>query len=213
MATTEKMTVHRALAELKVIDDRIISAINSGKYCAANQHNNKKINGKEVEEAMKDMHGAYDKVTDLIKRRNALKRAVVLSNAKTIVKINEAEYTVAEAIDMKNCGMVYKTNLLQALRLQYSKAIADINKQNSTLEERADKSAIAVYGASESKTKSDDYKKHVETYVEKNAYELVDPIDICKKIEELEAEIAAYDAEVDAALSVSNAITEIEFAY
>ena len=28
--TTEKMTIHKALAELKIVDDRIISAINGG---------------------------------------------------------------------------------------------------------------------------------------------------------------------------------------
>ena len=30
--TTEKMTIHKALAELKIVDDRIISAINGGTY-------------------------------------------------------------------------------------------------------------------------------------------------------------------------------------
>ena len=31
--TTEKMNVHKALAELKILDDRIIKAINSVEAC------------------------------------------------------------------------------------------------------------------------------------------------------------------------------------
>ena len=41
--TTEKMTIHKALAELKIVDDRIISAINGGTYCVSNKHSNEKI--------------------------------------------------------------------------------------------------------------------------------------------------------------------------
>ena len=39
---TEKMTVHKALAELKLLDDRIKKAISGGIYCAANKHSNEK---------------------------------------------------------------------------------------------------------------------------------------------------------------------------
>ena len=38
--TNEKMTVHKALAELKIIDDRINNAIVSGTYVIANKHSN-----------------------------------------------------------------------------------------------------------------------------------------------------------------------------
>lgn len=48
--TTEKMTIHKALAELKIVDDRIISAINGGTYCVANKHSNEKIKGVPVKE-------------------------------------------------------------------------------------------------------------------------------------------------------------------
>ena len=51
------------------------------------------------------------------------------------------------------------------------------------------------------------------TYIENNTYDLVDPMDIAKIIEALDAEINEFNAEVDAALSVSNALTVIEFTY
>ena len=43
--------------------------------------------------------------------------------------------------------------------------------------------------------------------------ELVDPIGVLKEMEDLGTEIAEFTAEVDAALSVSNSLTEIEITY
>jgi hypothetical protein len=53
--TTEKMTVHKALAELKIIGSRIDSAISTGNYVRANKHSNEKINGVSVDDFKKQM--------------------------------------------------------------------------------------------------------------------------------------------------------------
>lgn len=214
MATVEKMTVHKALAELKIIDDRIISAINGGTYCLANKHSNEKIKGVPVEEYKSVMQGYYDKVTDLIKRRNAIKRAVVLSNATTKVTINGIEYTVAEAIEMKNHGVEFDEKLLKMLDKQYNKELAEILLHNGdNLEKRAEQYVIGIYGSKEGKTNTDDFEKTKRDFVTANSYELLDPIKILDKINELEEKIASFKAEVDAALSTSNAVTEIEISY
>src|SRR5699024_6678122 len=102
---TETMTIHKALAELKVLESRIMKTVGDGTYCVANKHSNEKINGVSVEDYKKVMQGAYDKAVDFITRYKAIKKAVTLSNAKTIIKIGEEEYTVAEAIWMKNHGV------------------------------------------------------------------------------------------------------------
>lgn len=212
--TQEKMTVHKALAELKIIDDRIDRAIRDGVYCKANKHNNDKINGISVEEFKGTIQGSYDKVTGLIARRNAIKRAVVLSNARTTVKINDGEFTVAEAIDMKNHGIEYDEMLLEEMRKQYNLAQAEILCQNGReLEDRAENYVKGLYGNKEGKTNTEEIDKTKATYIKQNSYELIDVIKIKDKIEDLEAKIAAFNAEVDAALSVSNAITEIEISY
>ena len=210
----EKMTVHKALAELKIVDDRINSAINGGTYCVATKHSNSKINGISIEDYTKVMQGYYDKATDLIRRRNAIKRAVVLSNATTKVTINGAEYTVAEAIEMKNHGVEFDESMLSVLRNQYNKAQAEILKQNSDdLEKRAEQYVIGIYGSKEGKTNTDDFEKTKKDFINANSYELIDPIKILDRINELEESIANFKAEVDSALSVSNAITEIEISY
>lgn len=214
MATTEKMTIHKALAELKLLDNRITSAINNGTYCVANKHSNEKIKGISVEEYKKVMQSDYDKATDLIKRRNAIKRAVVLSNATTKVTINGIEYTVAEAIEMKNHGVEFDEELYLRLQQQYLKAQAEILKQNgSDLEKRAEQYVIGIYGSKEGKTNTDDFEKTKKDFIASNSYELVDSIKVLDKINELEENINAFKAEVDASLSVSNAVTEIEINY
>lgn len=50
MATVEKMTIHKALCELKILDSRINNAISSARFCLANKHSNEKVNGVTVEE-------------------------------------------------------------------------------------------------------------------------------------------------------------------
>lgn len=210
----ETMSVHKALAELKIVDDRINSAINGGTYCVATKHSNNKINGISIEDYAKVMQGYYDKATDLIKRRNAIKRAVVLSNATTKVSINGTEYTVAEAIEMKNHGVEFDERMLAVLRNQYNKAQAEILNQNGDdLEKRAEQYVIGIYGSKEGKTNTDDFDKTKRDFINANQYELIDPIKILDRINELEESIANFKAEVDSALSVSNAITEIEISY
>lgn len=211
--TTEKMNVHKALAELKILDDRIVKAINNVEVCLANKHSNTKIKGVDIEVYTTIMKSSYDKASDLIKRREAIKRAVVLSNAVTKVTIADKEYTVAEAIEMKNHGMDFKKLLRQQMKKQYDIAMAQITTKNIELEDKAEAYVIGLYGNKESKTSNDEFTKTREAYIEAQTMELVDPVGVLKAMEDLETEIAEFSAEVDAALSVSNSLTEIEITY
>lgn len=212
--TTEKMTVHKALAELKVIGDRITNAISTGVYCRANKHSNEKIGGVSVDDFKKLIQGSWDKANDLIKRRNAIKKAVVYSNAITKVKIGENEMTVAEAIEMKNSGMQFKKVLLNTLNSQYTQAVQITDRENGdTLQQKAENYVIGLYGSKEGKTSSDEIEKVKKEFVTNNTFELIDPIKVKEKIEALEKEIVEFESEIDAALSVSNAITELTIEY
>lgn len=210
--TSEKMTVHKALSELKIIDNRIERAINEGTYCVANKVSNKMIHGISIQDYRNSIQGDFDKPVDLIKRRNAIKRAVVLSNAQTKVKVGEVEYTVAEAIEMNNSGLVLKETLHIELKRQlgYAKGLI-ANENGKSLEERAEKYVQGIY--TDTDKKSSEIEKLRKDFIESNTYELVDPIGIVGEIEKLEKEISDFKVEVDAALSVSNAITEIEISY
>ena len=128
------------------------------------------------------------------------------------------EYTVAEAIEMKNHGMEFKKTLLQHLYTAYGSAQSEFNKNNDeALEKKAEQYILAVIAAQPKDAKmsvdSEAMKTMRKTYIENNAYDIVDPLNVAKIIEALDAEINEFSAEVDAALSVSNALTVIEFSY
>lgn len=200
MATVEKMTIHKALCELKILDSRINNAISSARFCLANKHSNEKVNGVTVEEYQETMKASYNKASDLIRRREAIKRAVVLSNAKTIVKIGGKEYTVAEAIEMNNHGIDLKLQLKNAMKKQYDSAMTTIISKNSVVDDKATEYVVGLFGQKESKTANEEYEKARKSYIEANTMELIDPVNILEKIEALEVEIADFTTEVDSAL-------------
>lgn len=216
--TTEKMTIHKALAELKTMDSRIEKAIRETTYVLAVKHSAEKMNGMTVNNFKDKMRSGYQKVNDLIARRDAMKRAVVLSNATTKVKIGDKEMTIAEAIEAKNHGMEFKSALLSQMNMAYLSAQNDLMRNGGeALEKKAEQYVLAVIAAQPKDSKmsvdSDAMKSLRQTYIDNNTYDLVDPLDVTKIIERLDAEINEFNAEVDAALSTSNALTVIEFEY
>lgn len=214
MSTKETMSVHKALAELKVIGSRIENAIQSATFCKDNKHSNEKIAGVTIEEFKKQIQGSYDKISDLIKRRNAIKKAVVLSNAVTKVSIEDVEMTIAEAIEMKNSGISYKQILLGNMNKQYANALRNIEAQNGdVLEQKALNHIENMYGSKDVNVDPEKVKKVREEFILNNSWELIDPLKVKDKIENLNDEISKFLTEIDACLSTSNALTIIEIEY
>ena len=212
--TTETMNIHQALVELKTLDKRIESAANDGAWVIANKHSNSKISGIDVKDYVENTKSRYQKVTSLIARAEAIKRAVVNSNAVTKVTIAGREYTVAEAIEMKNHGIERKRSLVVKLNQDYTMAKAAADRANGAeLERRADEYIRTMIGNTDVKGMTEEVKRMREDFIKAQTVELVDPIGVLKQIEQLSEEIAAFEANVDAALSVSNALTIIEVSY
>ena len=209
----EKMTVHKALAELKTLNDRINTAIMGSVFVRANRHNNTKIFGKTIEEFKADSASSLMSATALIDRRNAMKRAVVLSNAVTKVEIGGVEYTVAEAIEMNNHGMENLVELRNCLREQYSSVKRMVESENGDKLVKACENYIQATFGTKEKVNNPDIETAQKVYMTNNAYDIVTGFDIEKVIKELTDRIDAFKAEVDSALSVSNALTVIEFDY
>lgn len=216
--TREKMTVHRALAELKTMDVRIDSAIRSTTYVLAVKRSAEKINGVKIDTFKDAMKANNQKVNDLIRRRNAMKRAVVLSNATTKVTVGGKEYTVAEAIECKTHGMEYMKALKNSMTSAYLAAQAEMKRNDDeVLEKRAEQYVLSVIAAQPKDAKmsvdSEAMKTLRKSYIENNAFEMLDPLGVAERIAELDEMIHAFEADVDAALSCSNALTVIEFEY
>ncbi|MBR4457366.1 MAG: hypothetical protein IKS31_00190 [Clostridia bacterium] len=210
----ETMTVHKALCELKLLDARINKEISGAKFVMANKHNNQKIGGKNIADYCASVKEKYQSIRTLINRRNAIKRAVIMSNALTKVVIAGKEYTVAQAIDMKSSGNNYLNALRQTLEEQLAGAVKMTEKENgSKLEERADTYLTSMYSGSDLKNMSDEIKKVRDAFIASQAIDIVDPIDASQEVEKLKDQTDAFMADVDSALSVSNALTTIEVEY
>lgn len=127
----ETMNLHKALSELKILNDRISDKISNCTFCGTMKSGSKTILGKTVDEFKTNVQSDYDSVNTLINRRNAIKRAVSKSNSSTSVTINGKDYVVAEAIEMKNWGMDYYKDLLRNLRSQYANAVNKMETENA----------------------------------------------------------------------------------
>ena len=213
MAVKETMTVHKALAELKVLDKRIMDAMSAATFVANKKNNQEKVCGTTPTAFNESAFSSYDKITDLIKRRNAIKDAVNVSNATTEVEINGNKYTVIEAIDKKNHGMMFYTVLRDTMAAQLTHTKIEMEKQNSQLQQKAEQFVTGLMGNKETVSKNEDYDASVKTYIKSNTVEMLDPLGIEKKIAELDDMINAFMPEVDAALSCSHALTTITIEY
>ena len=205
-----KMTVHEALCEVKVADKRIEKAILECAFCEANKEISPKINGVTINEFEDDVKAKYQKINDLIKRNENIKKALSLSNAKTIVTVDGKKMSVAEAIYMMQYGIKHKEQLLLSMNRALNRAQQKIEAENgSRLEERLDKFIQATYGSKE-KVSADELDKASKDFKARNEFKLVDPINIKEKITALMDDIDKFKSSVDAAIQISNATTFIE---
>lgn len=212
--TKETMTITKALSELKLLDKRISDEICDAKFCTANKHFQRTLDGKPVDTAKKEMQSAYDKITALIDRRNAIKKALTLANATILVTIGEQKMTVAEAIYFKTQGIENDKLLLAAMIEQYNRTLNILNQNNGDkLSKECEQFITNTFGAKETRTDTAEIDKMRQSYINDNTYDIIEGINVKETIEKLKDRIDKFEAEVDAAITVANATTEIEIEY
>lgn len=203
---SEKISITRALAELKLLDSRIEKKINESEFV----HFVSKKKAVNIDMLNRLSKGNFQSIMDLLDRRSKLKNAIILSNAKTMVKLCDKQLTVAEVIEKKQIIPMYKS-LLQKLRTNRDSVNYQVDRSTSQLENDLQKILEINFGKSNNlKTNSDDIETISKTYRENNKCDMLDCIDINNKIKEIEEFIEQYETESNFVLSESNAITLIE---
>lgn len=127
-----KYSIHRALAELKLLDKRITKTINNLKVVTYKKGNKLECNIAE-EEFKAVVEADMQSVKDLITRRKEIKEKIVKSNAETLVTIAGKEMTVAAAIERKE-SIKYEKRLAEELKNQLNNLKAIINNRNEQVE-------------------------------------------------------------------------------
>ncbi len=208
----EQMLVTKGLNELKLLDSRINRKIQEANFISAAKLSASNVDGKVTKEEFKEHAKAdYMAITDLIKRRNQIKAAIVKSNAITMVEVAGKKMTVAEAIDKKN-AIEYEKSLVRKLSEQYAIAIDKVNWENSKVDESVERLLITAYGKEgKEKITQASYDAIANPYRSANEYALVDALETEKIIKTMTDEIEAFESEVDTCLQISNSTTVIEF--
>lgn len=206
----EKMTIHRALSELKLIDAKIEKQINEVLPSGILQKG-KLVNGYIQEaEFEKSAKSKYDSVNDLIDRKNKIKSAIVTANGVTQVKVSEKSMTIADAINFKSV-IKFKKKLIATLKQRHSQAIGELNKHNEAVNANVQRILEATFGKENVKVGKEDVEAVRKPYMDANEFHLFDPLKVDATVESLEKEVSEFEAEVDAVLSEINAVTIIEF--
>ena len=217
--TTETMTLTRALVESKAISGKLERVLNTSHFVTIAQGvgEAKKIAapnlaGKTVDEVEASIKANYQSATDLIKRYNAIKRAIINANAVTKVKIGNEELTIAEAIERKN-SIALEKGLLTALRQQNQANTQAVNTLTTRLNETIEKGIAQLYGSDRAKITDEQVK--VVSDAKKKDFDpsLVDPLNVSKVIEDMIEKIESFETEVNFSLSEINSRTEITVQY
>lgn len=212
--TKETMNIHQALSEIKIIGKRIENELNGMMFCFYKKKSCDEVNGISEEKFRKNISSNYKSIMDLIKRRTAIKNAILISNAQTKVNICGVEYTVAEAIDMKNntISILSKINGKFLHDFENSKKVISM-ENGEKLEKRMDEYIKSVFGTLDSKKDITEIKTAREDFYDSQSFVMVDPLEIENVIRKISLFINDFINHVDFSISTSNACTMIEIEY
>ena len=205
-----KVTLHRAISEQKILTDRIEKATNSAKFVLYKKVNDTTVNGLDLEKVKESLTSELTQIEDLYKRREAIALAISEANSIHKIKVKDKEYTIAQALALKNLIFI-KKDLVRKLR---EKLVL-----NTTLVERlnaeAHKEAMAFAQKDTAAGKGElnaQLKAKYDVIYDSGKAELVDPNGVADLIKELEADIEFFEKEISFALVEKNATVTIEIA-
>ena len=201
--TTNQMSITQALAEIKLLDKRLSKHIDNITWADVSTLS-KPI---DADKFKAKAQAEFQSYMDLMKRRDSIKRAIVLSHASTRVKIASWEGSVAEAIEHKK-SIQYKQNLLEVMKFQLLKAKNEFESQKSAVDMRLERLLQSELGK-DVKTNPETITALSTSFRSNNSVVFVDPLDLASKISTLENEVDSFETNADWVLSEANGRTMI----
>lgn len=217
----EKMLITQALDERDLLVKKINDKIEKASFTDTKKHNEDKVYDARVEEKdfAKDAESSYQQINDLIIRFQKVDAAIVKSNAETEFETSYGKFTVAGAIALRSrlkglggygSDADFEGNFRRKMNQEYQRRLEIAEAKNKSLASTAEDMRLSILGK-DSKVKDDKPLEVVETYVKENTTEVVDPLDVSKKIDALKEKQDTLLTELDTGIKVSNATTFIEF--
>ncbi len=201
---------------MKKIADKIAKA----SFVDTIKPNEDKVFAKRIgkEEYAKEAESAYQQISDLTDRFQKIDAAIVASNAATKITTSYGVFTVAGAITLRSrlqgagaygSAADFEGRLQTKMKQEYDDRVRFCDMRNSQLQSTAEEMRLSILGK-DSKMKDEKPLGVVDAYVKENTTELVDPLDVKKKLEALEEKRNTLLTELDTQIKVSNATTFIE---
>lgn len=220
------MLVTQALDERDLLVKKITDKINKASFVDMVKENEDKVMVKHItrEEFNQQAKASLQQIEDLINRYERIDAAIVASNASAKVETSYGTFTVAAAISLRNRlrekrvvnGVAqeivtdFEAKLYNKIQREYMARLDDTERKNRELQLTAGEMRLSILGK-DSKGKEDKPLEVVDTYVKENTTQLVDPLGVQKKLEQLQEKRTTLLAELETQIKVSNATTFIEF--
>ena len=218
---SESMLVTQALDERDLLVKKINEKIVKIKLVDTKKHNEEKTVNERVtvDEFTKTAQAAWQQITDLIERYRRLDAAIVASNAATLIETAQGNMTIAAAIALRSRlrrdGIygekgAFEDSLIEQAQRQYLQSVTTAENRNKLLENKADDMRMAILGR-DAKTKDDAPLEVVTAFIQANTTEVIDPLGVEKKVQEMQERLDTLSSELDTKIKVSNATTMIAF--
>lgn len=201
-----KISITQALAEIKLLGKRIDSALEGTEWIAVATKSHP-VDSERLKSKAQAVEQSY---TALVNRRQALKAAIVRSNAETFVRIGTTSMTVAEAIERKT-SIAYQQRLLESMRSAHYTATQTYRSEQEQVQTRLDR-LLATELGKDVRTNPETISALTSTFKDNNRVDLVDPLHLADRIKALEEEVDTFTTNVDWVLAESNGRTMIEIA-
>ena len=199
-----EISINRALSELKLLNKKIADKTSRLEVATGAQ----KVDDLVRENYITTAKANIQSIRDLIKRRNAIKSAIVTSNAATSVAVGDATMTVAEAIERKT-SIELEKDLNRRMREKYYNIKQGVEAHNDKARATANEQVEKMLGTDTEGDKAAQAKAIFDVSYEANKAELLAPADIEAQIEKDQDAIDEFENEVDFILSESNTKTMI----
>lgn len=232
--TTETMTITQLIAEKKKIESKIFSIIGNTRdfnLILFYSKNRPFIGARSVDEATTKISSDIQSLNDLVVRWNAINKARVKANAETMVEVDEfvspvdafsgvepkkESISIAEAILRKKWFKDNLTTIAANLKHTYVANLSKKDKLEDAIETKINSEISQRFPQDANKNWSQDTLKKAKDEL-KQEYEVkrIDPYDIIAKdcVTKFCSYIESYISNIDTALSIVNAKTEVTFEY
>ena len=221
----EMMLVTQALDERDLLVKKITDKISKLELLDCKRRNEDRTLSARIseEDFTKQAESSFQQVVDLIARYQRLDAAIISSNASTLVETSKGKMSVAAAIASRNRlkgtehtrgsypkEANFEEKLISLMKDEFRIQVQLADDENKKLETQAETMRLSILGK-DTKSKDEKPLEVVDAYIRENTMELIDPLHIKKKAQEMRENLDALLKEVDTVIKVSNATTMIEF--